>query len=194
MTLTYDLHYDIDSDYKTAFTSDVSALISAVIMPREARILAVQMLIDAYVRDIGKSPDSAQLERLADALLYEELTDTHPDKVTNAEYPFMSERQFERRYEREYSIDLAENYDTEGVNQSKPDRRHRTAKEHRFVDKLALAKNRRRNAAYKRDTSAGPIITYSLRFDMDGELTPEFVDCIGTSDHMRRMADRLVIV
>jgi hypothetical protein len=110
--------------------------------------------------------DSALIDRLTDVILDEELTDMHPDKMTRNEYPIMSERQEFTRREREYSIDLAESYDTDGINHAKPSRRRRTAKEERFIDKASRTKNRARNAQYKRDTSPGPVITYNLR-DLD---------------------------
>jgi hypothetical protein len=182
--------YDLSSDYKTAFMADVSALISAVIMPRSQRVLAVQTLIDSYVRDTGKAPDSTQLERLSDAILYEELTDTHPDKLTRAEYPFMSEWQFELRRDRETSLKVAEEYGTDGTNYTKPVKRRRTAVEQASIDYEAKWRNRARSAQYKRDTSAGPVVRYNLR----DKLTEPFVDCIGISEHMRRMAERTLVI
>jgi hypothetical protein len=127
-------------------------------------------------RPVTPSPDTALLERLADAILYEELTDTHPDKMTREEYPIMSMTQESRRRDREYSLSLADNYDLDGVNRAKPERRHRTAKEHRFVDKVARDKNRKRSAQYKRDTSAGPVIPYA---------TEPFVNCRGIGEKWR---------
>lgn len=166
------------NDYKAEFTSQVDALIAANIEDRTERMAAVQALTDRYIEAHGEAPDAAQIERLTDYILREELTCTDRMKARNEEYPFLSERQLERRQEHEYSEGLAESYDTDGVNRAKPERRHRTAKEHRFVDKVAQAKNRKRNAQYKRDTSPGPVVTYNLR-DTGGVLADEFVECRG---------------
>lgn len=119
------------------------------------------------------STDAALLDRLADALLYEELTDDAKNKMSRDEYPIMSERQEERRRDNEYEDVLAADYDATGANRAKPERRHRTEREHRFVEKLAQKKNRARKAQYKRDTAAGPVVAYNLR-ETGGELTEEF--------------------
>ncbi|NHN31146.1 HNH endonuclease [Paenibacillus agricola] len=97
--------FDIETDYKLAFMVAVSSLVSAVITPRSDRVLAVSALIDAYVRDIGKAPDSAQLERLADALLYEELTDPDPYKVAHEDRPILGDFQFVSRRKREVPLE-----------------------------------------------------------------------------------------
>ncbi|MEC0370029.1 hypothetical protein [Paenibacillus chibensis] len=165
------------NDYKAEFITQVDELIAANIEDRTERMAAVKALTDRYIDAHGTTPDAAQLERLTDYILREELTDSRPDKMTLEEYPIMSERQEERRRDNEYSLDLAESYDLDGVNRAKPERRHRTAREHRFVDKLAQTKNRRRKAQYKRDTSPGPVESYNLR-DTGGALADEFVNSL----------------
>ncbi|EPC8408886.1 hypothetical protein ACR3AM_003156 [Bacillus thuringiensis] len=40
---------------------------------------------------MGERPEPKQLERLADLLLYKELHDAHPDKMSREEYPIMSD-------------------------------------------------------------------------------------------------------
>lgn len=169
------------NDYKTQFNEDTTALIDANIEDRTERMAAVQALIDRYVETNGEIPDRAQLERLSDYILREELTNPNRMKVRDEEYPFLSARQLERRQDYEYSIDLAESYDTDGTNCAKPERRHRTAKEQRFIDKVAQAKNRRRNAQYKRDTSTVTTAEYNLH-ETGGELTEPFVQCRGLGE------------
>lgn len=73
---------------KQAFCEAVTDLIEQNITDRSERIKAVEALTDAYEDSTGNPPDSAQLERLADYLLKEELTDNFADKVTQTEYPF----------------------------------------------------------------------------------------------------------
>lgn len=122
--------------------------------------------------------DSALLDRLSDILLYEELTDTSKNKMTREEYPIMSEHQENRRRDSEYAEVLADSYDSNGVNQAKPERRHRTERDNRFVEKEARTKNRARKAQYLKDTSPGAVVTYNL-YDTGGVLSDEFVDCSG---------------
>ncbi|NOU98467.1 hypothetical protein [Paenibacillus planticolens] len=169
---------------KLTFAADVTALIERNIADRNERITAINELTDSYDRT---DMDPTQLERLSDYVLREELTDRHPDKITRNEYPFMSTWQLDIRHEREYSLDLAENHGTDGANYNVPARRHRIAKETRFVDKMAMAKNRERSARYKRDTSPGELVSYNLR-DTGGEFAPEFTQRVGLG---RRWIDEL---
>ena len=167
------------TDYKTQFIEKVDEIIAANIEDRTERMSAVRVLVAGYIDENGTPPDPTQLERLTDYILREELSNPNRMKMREMEYPFLSARQMERRQDKEYSLSLAESYDTDGVNRAKPERRHRTAKEIRFIDKAAQAKNRARKAQYKRDTSPGLIDKYNLR-DTDGELTEPFVQCRGT--------------
>lgn len=142
----------------------------------QSRIDAWEASDSSEERPCSIPMDSALIERLANAILDEELTDRHPDKMTIEGYPIMSDRQLSGRHAVEYSEDLGEAYDATGKNRGIPLRRHRIAKEHRFVDKLARAKNRERNAQYKRDSSPGAVASYNL-FNTGGELTESFVKC-----------------
>lgn len=167
-----------DIDFKTSFERAATCLIDATIYDRTERMRSVEALIDEYVAAVGERPDGSILEQLTDYILREELTDDNPHKVAHNEYPFLSESQMQLRYEREYGLELAENHDTDGRSRATPTRRRRTAKEERFVDKLARMKNRKRSAQYKRDTSPGPVEAYNLR-DTGGMLADEFAGCEG---------------
>jgi hypothetical protein len=175
---------------------------------RAVRMVLIQRIADDYVkahadinqerishwqerggkgeRPISLSLNTALIDMLTNAVLDEELTDKHPDKITREEYPFLSEYQFDRRQRNEYSLDLAESYDSTGRNHAKPKRRQRTAREERFIDRVAQAKNRKSDAQYKRNTSAGPINTYNLR-ENGGELTEPFVMSAGIVDRYREL-------
>lgn len=122
--------------------------------------------------------DSALLDRLADVLLYDELTDEAKNKVSAEEYPFLSERQFERRRGEEVGDKLADDYGSDRRNYREPKRRKRTKREHDVVDSASLARNKERAAQYKRDTATVTTARYNLR-DNDGELTEPFVSCAG---------------
>lgn len=158
----------LHGNYKAAFNEAVTDIIAEDIVDRGERILAVRALIDAYVDSVGETPDDAQLERLTDYILREELTDMHPDKVTNTEYPFMSDWQLELRRDRETSLKVAEETGTDGRDYREPKRRRRTGYENWHVDTHAKIRNRERAAQYKRDTGPGPIVPYR---------TEEFVQC-----------------
>lgn len=167
---------------------------------RQARVSVIDRIADDYVRQhaefndaakrayyarggSGEGPatvpvDSALLDRLADVILYEELTDTSKNKMTREEYPIMSEYQEDRRRDNEYADVLAESYDSNGVNHAKPERRHRTERDNRFVEKEARTKNRARKAQYLKDTSPGAVVTYNL-YETGGILADEFVNCTG---------------
>lgn len=60
--------------------------------PREERMKAMDELIDDYVEQTGERPDGSTLERLANLVLHEELSDSHPDKMTREETPILSDR------------------------------------------------------------------------------------------------------
>lgn len=90
------------TDFKSAFVGAVDELLAAD-MPTPWRIKAVDDLTAAYLEQTGQRPDAYQLSRLADYILRDDLSDPHPDKVSNTEYPFLSEGQFKLRRVRENS-------------------------------------------------------------------------------------------
>lgn len=171
--------FEVAFDYKAEFHDAVTDLIAEDIADRGERMAAVHALTEAYIDSVGVAPDPAEVERLTDYILREELTDRHPDKIARDEYPFMSDWQLGRRENHEYSLGLAETYDVAGVNRAKPERRHRTAREERFIDRAARRKNRARNAQYRRDTSPGPVV--------DGA-SASFTQCVGIADRWRAFA------
>ena len=65
------------------------------------RLRMVEVITEAYIEQTGERPQGIQLFRLANFLLLDELTDSHPDKVTRTEYPIMNKRQLKLRHGRE---------------------------------------------------------------------------------------------
>ncbi|NGM81214.1 hypothetical protein G5B47_02175 [Paenibacillus sp. 7124] len=130
------------------------------------------------------SADTALLDRLADVLLYEEITDENPYKIAHTEYPFMSDRQLDLRRDRETSDSAAESHAVDGNDYRAPEKRRRTPYENYRVDTGAKIRNAERAAQYKRDTAPGKEVTYNLR-DTGGELAPEFVNCRGIGQRWR---------
>lgn len=199
---------------------------------RQARVSVIDRITDDYVRqhaefnDAAKSAyyarggsgegpatvpvDSALLDRLADVLLYEELTDENPHKVANNEYPILSEIQMERRkfgargsentnMRGEVALNTDDDIDdaasrhhsgvgsqlaTDGKVYRYPIRRTRSKQELIFLDTNTKVQNQRRAEQYIKDTTPGKVERYNL-YDNGGELAPSFVDCVGTVKRLR---------
>lgn len=121
---------------------------------RKQRGDAIKAMTDAcYYTD-------SQLASLSDLMLYEELTDTHPDKMTRSEYPFYSDTQLARRKGgvhrkndgrgiKEVPMMYAENIGTDGKDYSIPTRRKRSERENRYIDEAAIARNKARRLRYR---------------------------------------------
>ena len=147
------------NDYKTQFNEEVTALISANITDRAERMAAVQALIDRYLTENGVTPDITQLERLANYILHEELTDPDPYKSEHNEYPILSEWQMELRRSREIPLDMIiDHVGTDGVDYRLPTRRIRSRREKAFLDRTVRSKNlaiRREHENFKSGKSVG---------------------------------------
>lgn len=149
-------------DFKATFEAAVNELINEYIEDRTARMCAIQALTDEYVIATGERPDPAQLERLTDYVLREEILDDHPDKLTRQEYPFFSERQLMRRHTKERPLKVAEEVGTDGRDYRIPKRRKRSYRENLFVDKNAQIRNTERKRRYREFTRVQPVKTYRL--------------------------------
>jgi len=124
---------------------------------RASRIELIRKVTDDYTAANGKRPDNDVLERLTDAVLNEELSDPHPDKVTREEYPFFSEHQLEVRAAREPVVESFRTSGTDGRDYRLPTRRARTDYELWFVDKNAKSRNSARRRQYARDKAPGKV-------------------------------------
>ncbi|KFN01598.1 hypothetical protein D0U04_13755 [Bacillus clarus] len=164
--------FDINGDYKTQFETYVNTLITThragskesqeAISNRNTRAKEIKSLTDAYVGTVGERPEPKQLERLADLLLYEELHDTHPDKMVLAEYPIMSDHQLSRRHSGEVSMKVAEEYGVDRRNYKPPVRRKRTRKETWKIDREAKSFNKERQRKYWEFTRMQMVRSYVL--------------------------------
>jgi hypothetical protein len=128
-------------------------------MPRKERMGRLEALAEEYFAKAGEMPDAVALERMADLVLYEELTDNDRMKVRNNEYPILSEHQFDRR-DNVVSVvgDDIENSPSDGRKHLKPTRRKRTDYENKFVNKKAKARNKDRKKTYHDFTKMQPVI------------------------------------
>jgi hypothetical protein len=136
-------------------------------LPREVRIAEIDRVTEEWFAKTGKLPDDKQLERLADLILHEELTDTHPDKMTTAVYPFMSEEQYARRTEgrhvkkgsrKEVGFGATHTIGTDGSNYAKPLRRAREDNENKHIDKVTKTRNKERLRKYNDFTKVQPVV------------------------------------
>jgi hypothetical protein len=153
--------YEKKREMERANDADGLARVNAEIMRhRTERSRAVETLIDEYIASTGERPDPAELERLTNAMLHEELTDRHPDKVTREEYPIMSEQQLARRQNASAPLHAAHYEATDGRNYRVPTRRKRSTHENMFVDKVAKIRNKERKRQYAKDTRASEVVTY----------------------------------
>lgn len=166
------------NDYKAEFITEVNELIAANIEDRTERMAAVQALTDRYIDAHGTTPDAAQIERLTDYILREELTDPDPYKMQHAEYPFMSDWQLDRRHDREVSLWVAECLGADGVDHKPKKKRMRSKYENAWMDRGIRNQNAVRKAQYKRDTATITTAEYNLRKN-GGELAESFVQCRG---------------
>jgi hypothetical protein len=129
---------------------------------RQLRIQIIDDLTENYREAAGDWPDARTLEHLTDAILCEELTDMHPDKISRTEYPFMSDWQIDARHENEYSETLGEAHGSDGRKHSQPTRRVRTGREHFAVNKRTKSRNAERKRKYREFTRVQPIQRWNL--------------------------------
>lgn len=133
-------------------------------MPRELRLVKIEQLTEEYFAKTGAFPDEVALERLADLCLYEDLTNPSLTKMQDEEYPFLSERQFDRRDSKE----IATGEKAMGMNAADgqkhgiPERRKRTDYENKFVDKKAKSRNLERKRKYTEFTKVQPVIVRKM--------------------------------
>ncbi|MED4828162.1 hypothetical protein [Bacillus atrophaeus] len=130
-------------------------------LARQERMEEITALSDAYFDSTGEHPEPVALERMANLVLFEELSDSHPDKVTREENPIMSDEQVARRKEGkhrkksnnpriEVPLSIGQNVGSDGRNHSYPTKRQRSERESAFVDKAAMARNKGRRRQYRK--------------------------------------------
>ncbi|AYK07761.1 hypothetical protein GOP56_11155 [Brevibacillus sp. 7WMA2] len=142
-------------------------------MERMDRIATISAWIDDFISQTGDRPKPAELERLTDAILHEELTDNDEHKMTHHEYPILSATQYARRtlgkHKRrgsgmggETSLKIVEDTGTDGISYRKPSRRRRSPYEMQFVDNNAKIRNKARQEQYAKDIKASEVKSYFI--------------------------------
>lgn len=146
--------------YKLDFEEFVNGLRTPTIADITQRCVYVDEIITGYLIVTGELPPHKLIERLTNHLLWEDLTDTDPYKASRVDYPFYSERQFERRAKREVSLNVADMYDNDKVMRTDGSRRKRSVRENIFMDVNTKIKNKARKKQYTLDTKASEVISY----------------------------------
>lgn len=105
MITTKKMH-DLISEEFTKFKRDKTT--------REHRMQFAEQLTEQYFADHEFMPDGTVLDRLGTLILQDELADTDIHKTAHNERPLLSDRQAQRRYERENSMKAAQDVATDG--------------------------------------------------------------------------------
>jgi hypothetical protein len=141
---------------------DIKRRTKAGELPREVRIAVIDEAVEAWFRETGEIPDGKQLEKLADLILYEELTSTIKTKMQDLDYSFMSDRMEQTRKGGEASFKLSEERGVDGGNYKQPARRNLATHEAIYVDKRAKSRNTERKRSYNEFTKVQPVQTYHI--------------------------------
>lgn len=100
MNFTIGKHTEQAHDYVSALIDEAYKRTTT---PQE-RVSKAEELTEAYYEQIGLQPAESVLSRLAWYIVFDEMTDSHPDKMSREEYPIMSEHQSDVRRKREHTI------------------------------------------------------------------------------------------
>lgn len=100
----------LQGNYKERFIDEVNIIsATAPSYTIEERKSIINDLIEEYIEDTGKRPDSRQIDRLSSALLYEFLQgDTRPNKAKLESAPILTFSQVKHRQNREVTGDMLE--------------------------------------------------------------------------------------
>lgn len=97
-------------DYKTIFREKAQELDSLKDIPAQHRILLSDWLIEEYFAQVGKIPDSQDLQVLSTWIVSD--YDSARNKVTKTEYPILSEGQQAYRKRRELANNIIDFHST----------------------------------------------------------------------------------
>lgn len=89
-------------DITALFDAYYSAKKEGASVAQKERNEGANALVEQYIESNGERPPASVLSRLATYLLLDNLTDSHPDKMSRDEYPIMSYGQLERHLSRVY--------------------------------------------------------------------------------------------
>ena len=96
--LERDWHYiETYTEQVAEKVNSLSKLTLSELPTAEERVALADSIIEEYWQVTGRKPSPGILSRLANYIISEDLKDKAIDKVTNTEYPFLSEYQLKRR-------------------------------------------------------------------------------------------------
>lgn len=81
----------------------------------QERILRVEAMTEAYFNRFGGHLSESVLNRLAALILFDDLTDSRPDKMSLEEYPILSDSQRDERERKEFSDSLLQDFSVDYV-------------------------------------------------------------------------------
>lgn len=111
--MNFDKYLDVhfyDEKFSENYPAELEKIVTKLLVLRdndgnppslEVRKQIVETLFDAFIKQTDQQPDGVQVQRLANWILLEDLTDGRPDKVTLTAYPILTKRQLRTRYQRE---------------------------------------------------------------------------------------------
>jgi hypothetical protein len=140
--------------------ADIRRRTKAGELPREVRIAVIDEAVETWFRETGEMPDAKQLERLADLILHEELTDGSNEILSDTQIARRQEGKHARKTNNpkiEVPFKVAENVGVDNRNYNKPARRERSQRENEHVDKAAKIRNKDRKKAYSDFTKVQPV-------------------------------------
>ncbi|MGC4375787.1 hypothetical protein WD019_02430 [Fictibacillus sp. Mic-4] len=164
---------------QTQFETEANEIITAVrrgnawngldVSDRQTRIEIMNDLFKEYPGPYDKE----LIEKMTDAVLHEELTDTDQWKVKHNEYPFLSETQLARRkdgiHQRkneggsgEVSLNKAWAIDVTRKDYSLPKRKDRTNNDQIAIENATKSRNKEIHRKYREFTKEQPVTTYTL--------------------------------
>lgn len=122
--------------------------------------------VEAFYLDArleGRKVSSADIDALNSYVLRDDLRWSHPDKMTLIDYPVMSDRQAERRGDKQTSFGASLTVGTDGKNHRIPTRKRRSAYENWYVDHHARARNKERRRRYNAFIKPQPVVSYVVK-------------------------------
>lgn len=133
--------YIFQGDYKKQFEDYTKDIVNNRIEDRQQRKETIDALIEEYVKQTGERPEGRQLEKLANAIMFEELEgDTRADKMTLEAEPVMTQSQTNRRHGNEAGGDALTLIGSDSRSYRRPVRRPLTTGEMISVDQASGTK------------------------------------------------------
>lgn len=134
----------------------------------------INELCEEYTAEVGETPDSRELQRLANEILREDLTDKRSNKVQEDEYSFLSDTQKKRRkfgvhqrkgkYEvGEVPLKHLEGFDLDGNLHRGTNRVHKSIGDMVTIDINSRPFDEHTRKQYEKFIKPGKVFTYDMK-------------------------------